>query len=82
MLDVTPSAYQRALSVIGPENTATLIACILERAEHIKSAGGYIRDLTSRAEAGKFAVAPMLLALLRSRPSLSKTVAINGQSRQ
>jgi replication initiation protein RepC len=73
MLNVTPSAYHRALTVMGPENTATLIACVLERAEHIKSAGGYIRDLTNRAEVGKFAIEPMLIALLRAGSSSDGT---------
>ncbi len=44
MLGVSPSAYQEACEVLGPENAAVAIACILERAEHINSAGGYLRD--------------------------------------
>jgi replication initiation protein RepC len=67
MTRVSPSAYQEACSVMGAEITATIMACVLERSGHINSAGGYLRDLTRRAERGEFAVAPMLVALLRAR---------------
>ncbi len=66
MLGVSPSAYQDACSVMGPENAATVIACILERGGHINSAGGYLRDLTRRTERGEFALGPMLMALVRT----------------
>lgn len=66
MLGVSPSAYQEACEVMGPENAAVAIACILERAEHIKSAGGYLRDLTRKAELGEFGLGPMLMAALRA----------------
>ncbi len=65
MLGVSPSAYEEACGVLGPENAATVIACILERAGHINSAGGYIRDLTRRAERGEFSLGPMLMAQMR-----------------
>ncbi|WP_413712608.1 plasmid replication protein RepC [Rhizobium sp. Rhizsp82] len=66
MLGVSPSAYQEACEVMGPENAAVAIACILEREGHIKSAGGYLRDLTARAERGEFSLGPMLMALMRA----------------
>jgi replication initiation protein RepC len=66
MLAVSASAYENACATLGPENAATLIACILERAGHINSAGGYLRDLTSRAERGEFSIGPMLMALVRA----------------
>lgn len=65
MLGVSPSAYQEACDVLGPENAATAIACILERAGHIQSAGGYLRDLTRKAARGEFSLGPMLMALVR-----------------
>ncbi|MCA1408806.1 plasmid replication protein RepC [Sinorhizobium sp. BJ1] len=67
MLCVSPSAYQGACEVMGPENASAVMACILERAGHIKSPGGYLRDLTSRAKRGEFSLGPMLMALLRAR---------------
>ncbi len=66
MLGVSPDAYQQACEILGPENAATVIACILERAGHINSAGGYLRDLTRRAEKGEFAIGPMIMALARA----------------
>jgi len=72
MLAISPSAYEAACEVLGPENAATVIACILERAGHINSAGGYLRDLTRRAERGEFTLGPMLMALARSNGSPAK----------
>lgn len=72
MLGVSPSAYEEAAAVLGPENAATVIACILERGGHINSAGGYLRDLTRRAERGEFAIGPMLMALLRANGPLRR----------
>lgn len=66
MLAVSASAYENACAILGPENAATVIACILERAGHINSAGGYLRDLTRRAERGEFSLGPMLMALVRA----------------
>lgn len=66
MLGVSPSAYQSACEVMGAENAAVAIACILERAQHINSPGGYLRDLTKRTALGEFSLGPMLMALLRS----------------
>jgi len=66
MLGVSPSAYQTACEILGPENAAAVMACILERGGQINSAGGYLRDLTRRAEKGEFSLGPMLMALLRN----------------
>jgi replication initiation protein RepC len=66
MLGVSPSAYQEACEVLGPENAATITACILERAGHINSAGGYLRDLTRRARNGEFSIGPMIMALAKT----------------
>lgn len=66
MLGVSPSAYQEACEVMGAENAATAIACILERNGHISSAGGYLRDLTRKAAKGEFSLGPALMALLRA----------------
>ncbi|MVA27642.1 plasmid replication protein RepC (plasmid) [Agrobacterium vitis] len=64
-LGVSASAYQDACEVMGAENAAVAIAAILERAGHINSAGGYLRDLTSRTRRGEFSLGPMLMALLK-----------------
>ncbi|MUZ74474.1 replication initiation protein RepC [Agrobacterium vitis] len=66
MLGVSPSAYEEACNAMGPENAAVAVACILERSNFIKSAGGYLRDLTRRAERGEFSLGPMLMALIKA----------------
>jgi replication initiation protein RepC len=66
-LGVSPSAYEDACHVMGQETGAIVIACILQRAQHINSAGGYLRVLTEKARAGEFSVGPMLMALLKTQ---------------
>jgi replication initiation protein RepC len=65
-LGISPSAYGDAVDVLGRENTTIVVACILQRAQHINSAGGYLRALTEKARAGQFSVGPMLMALLKT----------------
>jgi replication initiation protein RepC len=71
-LGISPSAYQSACEVMGPENAAVAVACILERANEINSAGGYLRDLTRRAERDEFSIGPMLMAALRARGGVAR----------
>ncbi|MBW0368790.1 plasmid replication protein RepC [Ensifer adhaerens] len=75
MLGVSPEAYDEACTVLGPETTATVLACLLERSEHIHSAGGYLRDLTRRARNQTFTVSAMLSARLRAQAGV---VAVSG----
>ncbi|WP_377295278.1 plasmid replication protein RepC [Rhizobium sp. SG2393] len=75
MLGVSPSAYQEACEVMGPENAAVTIACILERAGQIHSAGGYLRDLTAKAGRGEFSLGPVIMALLRANGADSRRSA-------
>lgn len=72
MLGISPSAYQEACEIMGPETAAVAVACILERANMINSAGGYLRDLTRRANRGEFSLGPMLMALLNSGGQISE----------
>ena len=74
-LGVSPSAYQEACEVMGPENAAIAVACILERAEHITSPGGYLRDLTRKAARGEFGLGPMVMAALRANEEVVKRSA-------
>ena len=74
-LGVSPSAYQEACEVMGPENAAIAVACILERAEHITSPGGYLRDLSRKAARGEFGLGPMLMAALRANGEAAKRSA-------
>jgi len=66
MLGVSASAYEDACDILGQENAAIAMACVLEKAEQINSAGGYLRSLTDKAARGEFSVWPMLLARLRA----------------
>lgn len=71
MLAISPDAYDEACATLGPETTATVLACLLERAEHIRSVGAYLRDLTRRAKTQSFAVSAMLAARLRAQTSVA-----------
>jgi replication initiation protein RepC len=63
MLGVSPSAWAEARAAMGEIEAAITLSAIFERAEAIRSPGGYLRDLTRKAEAGRFSVRPMLKAL-------------------
>ena len=71
-LGVSPSAYEEACHVMGQEIAAIVIACILQRAQHINSAGGYLRVLTEKATAGQFSVGPMLMAALKANGATAR----------
>ncbi|CAN7583306.1 plasmid replication protein RepC [Pararhizobium sp. LjRoot238] len=75
MLGVSPTAYQDACEAMGPENAAVAVACILERAGHINSAGGYLRHLTGKARRREFSLGPMLMALMRAHGAGAKRVS-------
>jgi replication initiation protein RepC len=64
MLAISPSAWEEAKTVMGETAAAVVVACILQRTTAITSAGGYLRELTRKAEAGQFSLGPMLMALL------------------
>lgn len=78
---VSPSAYQEACEVLGQERAAIVIACILQRAEHINSAGGYLRVLTEKAKDGEFSLWPMLLAQLRANGGHVQLVGSGGRGK-
>jgi replication initiation protein RepC len=67
MLGVTPSAWQAAQVALGEIPAAIVVAGILQRGPAVLSAGGYLRELTKKAEQGKFTIGPMLMALLSAR---------------
>jgi hypothetical protein len=69
MFAISQDAYDEACSVMGAQTTAVVIACLLERASHINSPGGYLRDLTRRAQRHEFSASPMIAALLRPKPA-------------
>ena len=66
-LGVSPDAWKQALDVLGEHDASIVIAAILQRGEEIKSAGGYLRVLTTKARSGEFSLGPVLMALLRGK---------------
>ena len=66
MLGMSPDAWRKACEAMGEMTAAIVVAAILERAESIRSPGGYLRALTERAEKGQFSLRPMLSALEKS----------------
>ena len=52
---------------MGERQAATVVAAILQRGEAISSAGGFLRDLTRKAQAGQFTLGPVLMALIGRR---------------
>ena len=67
MLGISPSAWEEAQFIMGEVPAAIVVAAILQRSEAINSAGGYLRELTNKAEAKTFSIGPMLMALIGSR---------------
>lgn len=72
MLGISPSAWEEAQAAMGEVQAAVVVAAILQRGTAINSAGGYIRDLTRKAQAGAFSTGPMLMALIGKRKGEKK----------
>ena len=66
MMGISPDAWLKACQIMGPENAATALACILQRVSEITSPGGYLRALTRKASEGGFSTGPMVMALLNA----------------
>jgi replication initiation protein RepC len=75
MLGISPSAWDEAVEAMGEEYAAITVAAILQKAEAVRSPGGYLRNLTERARAGQFSLGPVLMALLRSRDGVRRRQA-------
>ena len=68
-LGISPSAWEDAVSAMGEEGAAVIVAAILQKGDAIKNPGGYLRNLAERASAGQFSLGPVLMALLRVKLS-------------
>ena len=66
MLGISPSAWEDAQTILGETPAAIVVACILQRGAAIRSAGGYLRGLTRKAEAGEFSLGPILMSQINS----------------
>lgn len=63
MLKISPAGWNTAVAAMGEVQAGIAIAAMLERAEHIRSPGSYLRALAQKAVSGKFAIIPMMRAL-------------------
>jgi len=66
-LGVSASARAAARAAMGETGSAMTVAAIQQRGAAISSAGGSLRQLTAKAEAGAFSVGPILMALVSAR---------------
>lgn len=73
LIGVSPSAWEEAQSAMGEVYAAIVLACILQKGPTINSAGGYLRELVRKSQAGEFSIGPMLMALLSSRSRAKKS---------
>lgn len=66
-MGITASAWEEAQRFMGPEQASIVVVAMLERFADIRSPGGYLRALTTKAAAGEFSCGPMVMALIGRR---------------
>ena len=66
-MGISASAWEEAQRFMGPEQASIVVVAMLERFANIRSPGGYLRALTSKAAAGEFSCGPMVMALMSRR---------------
>lgn len=66
-MGISASAWEEALRFMGPEQASIVVAAMLERFADIRSPGGYLRALTTKAATGEFSCGPMVMALIGRR---------------
>jgi len=66
-MGISVSAWEEAKRCMGPEQASIVVVAMLERFADIRSPGGYLRALTSKAAAGEFSCGPMVMALIGRR---------------
>lgn len=66
-MGISASVWEEAQRFMGPEQASIVVVAMLERFSDIKSPGGYLRALTSKAAAGKFSCGPMVMALISKK---------------
>lgn len=72
VLGISPSAWEDAKVAMGEQQAAITLAVIYQKGEQVKSPGGYLRNLATRAKEGKFSTWPMVMALLRAKLEAAK----------
>ena len=66
-MGISASAWEEAQRFMGSEQASIVVVAMLERFADIRSPGGYLRALTSKAAAGEFSCGPMVMALMSRR---------------
>ena len=66
-MDISVSAWEEAQRCMGIEQASIVVVAMLERFADIRSPGGYLRALTSKAASGEFSCGPMVMALTGRR---------------
>ncbi|HHX91136.1 MAG TPA: replication initiation protein RepC [Paracoccus sp.] len=66
-MGINASAWEEAQRCMGPEQASIVVVAMLERFADIRSPGGYLRALSSKAAAGEFSCGPMVMALIGRR---------------
>ena len=66
-MGISSSAWEEAQRFMGPEQASIVVVAMLERFAEIRSPGGYLRALTSKAAAGEFSCGQMVMALVSQR---------------
>ncbi|MGY6537019.1 MAG: plasmid replication protein RepC [Pararhodobacter sp.] len=66
-MGISASAWEEAQRFMGPEQASVVVVAMLERFAEIRSPGGYLRALTTKAAAGEFTCGPMVMALMSRR---------------
>ena len=65
MMGISPTAWDDAKRHMGVAEASVVLAAMLERIVDIRSPGGYLRSLSSKASVGEFSSGPMVMALMR-----------------
>lgn len=63
MIGIEAPVFNEARVRMGATQAATVVLCILERLQDIRSPGAYLRKLAQKAQSGSFSCVPMLRAL-------------------
>jgi replication initiation protein RepC len=66
-MGISASAWEEAQRCMGSEQASIVVVAMLERFAEIRSPGGYLRALTSKAASGEFSCGPMVMALMSRR---------------
>lgn len=66
-LGIDNKLYDMATKTLGIHNAAITIAYILQRYDHIRSAGGYLRILSEKAASGAFSIKPLMMSAMCNR---------------